>query len=89
MESTKVTAFPLQVRVGSVVSSRYPDHKKPLSWDERREGADVVKTDDGKVLKLWSDGGQATPQKGWVLMLSGGDELEGYRWTLYGMPRSS
>ena len=78
-----------KIEVREIVKSRYPDFIKggrPKSWDERREGVDIIKTTDGREVKLLSDGGQSTPAPGWTLILTGGEEKEGYRWTLYGIP---
>lgn len=81
--------LPRKVEVLELVSSRYQSGKRPLSWDERAEGADVIKTKEGEVLKLVSEGGQSPPQQGWVLMLRDGDAARGYSWTLYGLSRQS
>lgn len=83
-----VLESPFRVEVESIISSRYTGHEKPLSWDERREGIDVIKTSDQKTLRLLSDGGQSPPQPGWVILITGGDESIGYTWTLYAMPKS-
>ncbi len=88
ISSHSVAESPFRVQVESIVSSRYPGHERPLSWDERREGVDVVKTSDQKTLRLLSDGGQSPPQPGWIILISGGDESTGYRWTLYSMPKA-
>jgi len=79
---------PHRIEVAEIVSSRYPDHVRPLSWDLRRAGVDLVRTADGKTLKLLSDGGQSPPHSGWVIILTGGDANSGFTWTLYGMPRT-
>ncbi len=78
-----------RVRVASVISSRYPDGFRPLSWDERRAGIDVIRTSEGKELRLQSDGGQSAPKVGWEIVLSDGDAHAGYRWTLYGIAPST
>lgn len=80
--------FPRKVVVASIVKSRYPQNRRPDSWDKRVAGADVVRTSDGSELILQSDGGQAPPQIGWVIMLTSGNHERGYEWTLYGLPRS-
>jgi len=85
MQSDKVSALPLRVKVQELVESRYASNQRPESWDQRKEGVDLVKTEDGKVLKLWSDGQQSPPQKGWILMIRDGDNQKGYSWTLYGL----
>ena len=77
------------VSVKSVVSSRYPSGRRPLQWDERKEGIDVIRTTSGEELKLLSDGQQSPPEPGWTLMLTGGSAAAGYHWTLYGLPQGS
>ena len=86
-------------KVTQVISSRYdhsggkslrsdlysPDLMRPLSWDERRAGIDVVSVSTGETLKLFSDGGQSVPQPGWEIVLTGGDDATGRIWTLYGL----
>lgn len=82
-----VTALPCRIAVSSLLESRYGSEERPLSWDERRSGLDVVRTGEGLTLKLHSNGGQEPPRSGWVLLLMGGNEQEGYSWTLYGLPK--
>ena len=89
MKFDSVDKLPQKVKVGEIVSSRYSDNVRPFSWDQRKDGVDVVRTEDGQVLKLWCDGGQSPPKRGWTLMLRGGDIDQGYQWTLYGMPRET
>ena len=88
---------PQRVAVARRISSRYdglyrdgrlPEGARPLSWDSRCSGLDVIVTEDGRELKLLSDGGQSPPCPGWMLVLRGGDEESGFAWTLYGMPPS-
>lgn len=78
--------LPARIRVAETVSSRYPGHERPLSWDQRKAGVDTIRTAEGATLKLLSDGGQSPPKKGWELILteSRGDT---FTWTLYGLPR--
>ena len=83
---SKITSLPATVMVSDVVTSRYPVNKRPALWDRRKAGVDVVRTSDGQVLKLWSDGQQSPPSPGWTLVLREGDENRGYSWTLYGIP---
>jgi len=76
--------------VAELVSSRYgvsdaPTSARPMSWDDRVAGFDVIRTTDGHTLKLASDGQQSPPDKGWIILLSAGDLEQGYRWTLYGL----
>jgi hypothetical protein len=77
-----------KVSVAEVVSSRYGgdrDAERPLLWDERRPGKDVVRIDGGEILTLQSSAMQSTPKPGWILVLTGGSLHEGYTWTLYGI----
>lgn len=85
MAFDSLSSTPLKVSVCKLVSSRYPTHQRPESWDERRAGVDVVETLDGKVLKLWSDGQQSPPKEGWELMITENAPDGAYRWTLYGL----
>jgi len=93
-----ITKLPARIQVHELVSSRYglgytpaqdldDGLPRPLSWDERVSGSDVVKTHDGHTLKLRSSAQQTPPQPGWVLVLTGGSAEAGYDWTLYGMAR--
>ena len=86
-EAFRDAELPLRVQVESLERGRYVSVDRPESWDERHAGVDIVKTTEGKRVKLLSDGGQSTPQPGWVLMLTSGNSNDGYRWTLYGLPR--
>lgn len=84
------SSLPKQVTVKRVVSSRYGielpgNASRPLNWDDRREGIDIVETSEGEKISLLSDGQQSVPQPGWVLILTKGDPHEGFRYTLYGM----
>lgn len=88
-QCAQLDQLPTRVSVAEIVSSRYPNHQRPLSWDKRVEGIDVIRTDDGRLLRLLSDGGQSPPAKGWGLVISEGDAEHGYRWTLYSMPKGS
>jgi len=77
-----------KVCVSEVVSSRYGTSHgapRPLLWDERREGIDVVRVEGGATITLKSSAMQSTPKPGWILVLTGGSEREGYTWTLYGI----
>ena len=88
MNLDSVPRLPVAVKVAELISSRYAQHTRPLSWDERREGIDIVRTESGLQLPLLSDGGQSPPEKGWELVLTEGDSRAGYRWTLFGLPPS-
>jgi hypothetical protein len=81
----EITNKPFRVQVAELISSRYLDGKRPLSWDNRCAGIDVVRSTDNKVIKLMSDGGQSPPQPGWIILVRPQDS-EPYAWTLYGIP---
>ncbi|HQH27469.1 MAG TPA: hypothetical protein PLP17_08745 [Oligoflexia bacterium] len=83
-----------RITVKQVLESRYPAGKRPLDWEQRREGIEVIETADGERLCLFSDGGQSTPAPGWDLVLCGaspevpcgvGDKGPAFKWTLYGI----
>jgi hypothetical protein len=72
--------------VAEILKGRYAPGSRPLSWDERIEDFEVIKTGEGETLTLLSGGGQSTPASGWELLLT--DEViggQGFRWTLYGV----
>lgn len=84
---------PARIEVTELLSSRYDSDVKgararPLEWEHRMEGFDVVKVSGGHSVKLRSSAMQSPPKPGWVLMLTGGNETEGYDWTLYGLSRT-
>ncbi len=79
-------SLPAKVTVAKLVSSRYPDARRPESWDDRRDGVDVIQGVETGAVKLLSDGQQSPPREGWVIMLTDGNPTDGFRWTLYGMP---
>ena len=88
-EELSFDSAPFRVTVDQVISSRYGlGSGRPSDWDKRQAGIDTIRTSEGKVIRLLSDGGQSTPAKGWVLMVTGGEPQSGYKWTLYGMPRA-
>lgn len=93
--------FPKRVRVKEILSSRYEPGQRPLRWNERRPGIEIVKTEQGETLELFSNGGQSTPNVGWEILLTGAaaalpedgekeksqnNEIKGIAWTLYGIP---
>ena len=80
--------LPARVRVVKLLESRYQSGSRPLSWDERKAGVDVVVAEDGKTIRLASDGQQSPPQPGWTILISDGTP-EGYQWTLYGIAAGS
>ncbi len=63
--------------------------ERPQSWDARKAGIDVVRSLAGETIKLASSPMQSTPKPGWVIVLTGGTEHEGYTWTLYGISRNN
>lgn len=86
-----------KIRISEIVSSRYGNEqvaegcgvelsRRPFLWDEREEGIDTVRTDGGEVVRLRSSAMQSIPKPGWIVVLTGGTEREGYTWTLYGLP---
>ena len=83
--SSAYTEFPVSIEVAECVSSRYVQHRRPLSWDLRRAGIDTIRTTDGRVLRLESSGDQSPPRPGWTIVLMSGDDERGYAWTLYGI----
>lgn len=88
--------LPARVQVAELVSSRYSGNdtgkgadrsqQRPPSWDDRREGVDVVRTLSGETVRLYSSAMQSPPQPGWVVLITGGCGETGYTWTLYGIP---
>jgi hypothetical protein len=77
-----------KVCVAEVVSSRYGSARggyRPLLWEERREGRDVVRLEGGETVTLMSSAMQSTPKPGWILVLTGDSAQDGYTWTLYGI----
>jgi len=83
--------LPQRVTVGKLLSGRYSPGKRPVSWDERKEGRETIETIDGRVLHLASNGGQSTPDRNWELLLtrisqdSGESSEPAFIWTLYGI----
>jgi hypothetical protein len=69
-------------------SGRAKGGARPASWDQRREGVDVIRAVGGETITLKSSAMQSTPKPGWVIVLTGGTEDEGYSWTLYGLTPS-
>lgn len=96
MTDIKPTGLPRKVEVKTRKQSRYDEHyknglleegKRPMLWENRQEGIDVIETTESEELRLVSDGQQSPPAEGWTLMLTDGDSDKGYTWTLYGMPK--
>ena len=86
---------PVRLEITHLVSSRYDSGggsqskgARPADWDTRKEGVDVVLVSSGATVKLKSSAMQSPPKPGWVIMLNGGSETEGYTWTLYGISHS-
>ncbi|NMC61797.1 MAG: hypothetical protein GYA55_01375 [SAR324 cluster bacterium] len=88
MNCDRIEVLPKLVRVKKLLDSRYPCGEKPQSWDERIAGFDTILCDDGRTICLHSDGGQSPPKEGWLIVVSRGDEIKTYKWTLYGMSLS-
>lgn len=84
---------PARVEVTELLSSRYdtaenPKRLRPQEWEERLAGVDVVRVSGGHTVRLQSSAMQSPPKPGWVLMLTDGNEADGYAWTLYGLSRA-
>ncbi len=82
--------LPQKITVSKLVSGRYGTEPKPLSWDERISGVDVVLDSDGLEFQLDSSGDQGSPVEGWEVVLTGeGTSAGTYKWTLYGISNPS
>jgi hypothetical protein len=79
--------YPVRKKVSAVVSGRYDSGKKPVSWDERIAGLDIVVDESGDEISLYSSGDQSTPAPGWELLLTGASDQGGSTWTLYGIAK--
>ena len=85
--------FPRVVEVLETISTRYKPGERPISWEDRSEGVECFRATDGEVIKVYSKGGQSSPSKGWVLLLTK-DCAENLvseqipEWTLYGLKSS-
>jgi hypothetical protein len=83
--------LPRCVKIVEVIESRYAPGQRPALWNERREGLEKIRTADGKVLQLFSTGGQSTPAPGWELLLTKvvpqtqSGTTAAFQWTLYGV----
>jgi len=78
--------IPFRAVISSVVSGKYKPGTKPLSWDERRSGVDVVVNSEGQEITLDSRGDQSTPNVGWEILINGKSDI-GFTWTLYGVQK--
>lgn len=87
MDTAEPLVIPAEIVVQDLLQSRYEGGLRPESWDERVAGYDYVLTSDRRRVKLFSEGGQSPPKRGWKLVLRGGNAEEGYSWTLYGFSR--
>lgn len=95
--SNRSVSPPCRVQVERLLESRYGVGSvevggavpRPLSWDERVDGVDIVELADGSTIRLKSNGQQNPPHPGWTLLLTSGDASSGYSWTLYGIPKGS
>lgn len=95
-----MSTYPRRVIVQSIVSSRYAPGTRPVSWDARKVGFEVIQTTESEQIQLWSRGGQSTPAPGWQLLLTKPTEVNtnsdspttstsAIEWTLYGVPPSA
>lgn len=76
--------LPYRIVVSGLKAGRYKAGSKPLSWDERVSGVDIVIDADGREIELFCEGDQSTPDAGWELLLNGKNN-DAYTWTLYGV----
>lgn len=83
------SSLPLKASVTGVLSSRYAASSRPAEWDRRISGIDKIETKEHGTISLNSDGSQSVPEPGWTIVLTDGDEQQGYRWTLYGIARQA
>lgn len=100
-----VEKLPVRKIVREVLSSRYEPGRRPLSWDDRREGVECVRTTDGELILLQSSGQQSSPAPFWEILLMDqtsvastsvpkvkGEEQPApiaYSWTLYGIGKGA
>jgi hypothetical protein len=78
--------LPKKVKVKTLIAGRYNGQEKPLSWDDRVGGIDVILDENGTEFQLQSTGDQSPPREGWQIMLTdSGDMANTYKWTLYGL----
>jgi hypothetical protein len=77
-----------RVTVAEVLRSRYTPGKRPVRWDERFAGAEVVRSTDDREVLLFSNGGQSSPAAGWELLLTQPRGEASWEWTLYGIKPS-
>lgn len=85
------TTLPRRIVVKEVLESRYAPGERPVSWDKRTPGIELILTTEGERIPLYSSGGQSSPNTGWELLLmrpiatqEGGEESAA-SWTLYGI----
>jgi hypothetical protein len=88
LPASRLTDSHGRLRVSEMLCSRYAGGERPLSWDDRKEGIDVVRAITGEEVRLKSTSMQSPPKPGWVILLTGGNASEGYSWTLYGITPS-
>lgn len=78
--------LPKKIKISKLLKGRYGTEARPLSWDERFAGVDVVLDSDGLEFRLDSTGGQGAPINGWEIVLTGEGTSPGtFKWTLYGI----
>lgn len=84
--------LPRRIKISKVLNSRYQPGKRPISWDERKEGIEKIISDTGEELVLFSNGGQSSPAPSWELLLMKENPFAGetsaLSWTLYGVAKS-
>ena len=71
-----------------VLSGRYPAGERPLDWEKRRAGEEIIATVSGEEIRLYSSAMQSTPAPGWQVLLTADaadSEAAPLRWTLYGI----
>ncbi len=77
---------PFRSIVTGLVQGKYKPGSKPLSWDDRSNGVDIVLDVNGEELVLDSRGDQSTPDVGWEIFIDGKSDV-GFTWTLYGIQK--
>ena len=73
------------VTVCRIVVSRYENNLRPIQWENRREGTDIVVLENGEEISLFSDGQQSPPKPGWKIVIYGKHEEGGFLLTLHGI----
>ena len=85
-----------RIRVVGVTSGRYAPGVKPLHWEDRISAQETllgVRTDADSAspesFNVLSNGGQATPDLGWELLLTPerSEPEKIFNWTLFGVAK--